>query len=387
MDSLEGYDSEEDADYLPGQEVERQRAQRRTQKIKEESKRRQVGAAVVESDEELEEALAVGVDGAGITKKNKKQHANYGDEEEDDEGDEDEEEEQETIAEHSLDPLLLASKRKREREAEDLFASLNAEEEGESGGSQTGGHKTSEKTSGVGMKLHQLARPAQKRKKQKVVQPWEKWLQPARPLLEDLESLIEGEAEAADAGHGKEEKKEAEQQGAEAESLQDTGNGSQALGSKLMGSEQASKKLTLVKDSSVEETDDALVVTELKEYAGKTVSLRRKIVKGSHLEEEFRKERVKQQKQEGNLGNLLAHLTKSKTITTLEKSRIDWQEDKVVEGDEHDLEQHSKSANSYISKQEFLQEADYAAFERERAVREQQRSQREAAAARQKKPS
>eukprot|EP00808_Paulinella_micropora_P012236 g23316.t1 len=344
MDSLEGYNSEEDEDYIPGQELEQRRAEKRNAKAREAAKAAQLGAAVVESDEELDEAFVA--PGGTSSQKTKKKKNNTEDvEEEDDEDDEGADEEAE---EDCKDALALASKRKRDREAEDLFASLQSED------------ALLNNTEGEGkpikkMKLHELAQPAQKRKKKRAVQAWEKWMQPAGPGLADLSSLISDEADMSE---------EAEKQDTTTETKP-----------------TEAPYLSLQKDVVVRETDDALEVTELKEYAGKTVTLRRTIAKGSAHEEEFKKQRKEQEKAEGNLGNLLAHLTKSKTINTVEKSRVDWEEDKRVEGDGQELTQHTRSTHSYISQQEFLQEADYAKFEQERAQRDDQRRQRDLAAA------
>lgn len=57
----------------------------------------------------------------------------------------------------------------------------------------------------------------------------------------------------------------------------------------------------------------------------------------------------------------------------MDKSNNDWKNFIEKEGIEEDLNQHNRSKNAYIEKQEFLLKADYHQFEKEKALRNEER--------------
>lgn len=73
----------------------------------------------------------------------------------------------------------------------------------------------------------------------------------------------------------------------------------------------------------------------------------------------------------GGLDNLINSLGKKKQISTLEKSKQDWNRFKQKQGIEFqaELSNHVKGSNSYLEKQAFLQRTDLREFEREKVVR------------------
>lgn len=85
-----------------------------------------------------------------------------------------------------------------------------------------------------------------------------------------------------------------------------------------------------------------------------------------------------------NLADLVASLTSQKGITTLDKSRVDWDISKKKEGDEHELKQFRK--DGYVAKMAFLAETDLKQFEREKEMRNVVRKQQEKAAQQVPKP-
>jgi len=61
-------------------------------------------------------------------------------------------------------------------------------------------------------------------------------------------------------------------------------------------------------------------------------------------------------------------------MSTLEKSKLDWEGFKTKEGLTDELDKNKKSG--YLDKVAFLQRADWNQFEMERGVRQKQRDQR-----------
>mmetsp|Transcript_37238 Transcript_37238/g.60306 ORF Transcript_37238/g.60306 Transcript_37238/m.60306 type:complete len:279 (+) Transcript_37238:88-924(+) len=68
-----------------------------------------------------------------------------------------------------------------------------------------------------------------------------------------------------------------------------------------------------------------------------------------------------------SLDKLVAGLSQKKTISTLEKSRMDWSSFKSNEGIEDELKQYTK--NGYLDKQDFLKRTEYRVWEKEREAK------------------
>ena len=74
------------------------------------------------------------------------------------------------------------------------------------------------------------------------------------------------------------------------------------------------------------------------------------------------------------LHGLVANLGKKAKLSTLGKTKLDWNLFKKEEGLEDDLKNHVKNKNSYVERQAFLQRTDLKQFELEKSVREKNRS-------------
>lgn len=82
-------------------------------------------------------------------------------------------------------------------------------------------------------------------------------------------------------------------------------------------------------------------------------------------------------KRPGGLSGLVGLLdSKKQKLTTLEKTKLDWNNFKSDEGIDEELEKHKKSKDGYLDKQAFLERADLRQFEIERAMRMSKRSNR-----------
>ncbi|CAG9822853.1 unnamed protein product [Phaedon cochleariae] len=76
------------------------------------------------------------------------------------------------------------------------------------------------------------------------------------------------------------------------------------------------------------------------------------------------------------IGNVLSQLTKKPKISTLEKTKLDWDNFKKENNIEEDLQTHNKGKDGYLERQDFLQRADLRRFEIEKNIRSIERSKR-----------
>ena len=81
-------------------------------------------------------------------------------------------------------------------------------------------------------------------------------------------------------------------------------------------------------------------------------------------------------KKSGGLSSLVSRLGNKKKESTLIKSKNDWQRYKEDEGIVEELTEHTKSKDSFVEKQAFLQRADLRQFEQEKSVRDKIRSKK-----------
>lgn len=78
----------------------------------------------------------------------------------------------------------------------------------------------------------------------------------------------------------------------------------------------------------------------------------------------------------GGLSSVLSQLGKKEKISTLEKSKLDWDTFKKDENIEEELQAHNKGKNGYLERQDFLERADLRQFEIEKDIRATHRSNR-----------
>ncbi|XP_011564122.3 nucleolar GTP-binding protein 2 [Plutella xylostella] len=78
----------------------------------------------------------------------------------------------------------------------------------------------------------------------------------------------------------------------------------------------------------------------------------------------------------GGLSSILGQIGKSNQLSTLEKSKLDWQTYKQVEGVAEEVESHNKGKDGYLDRKDFLERADMRQYELERELRMSRRSNR-----------
>lgn len=78
----------------------------------------------------------------------------------------------------------------------------------------------------------------------------------------------------------------------------------------------------------------------------------------------------------GGLQSLLSKIGKKNKLSTLEKSKLDWNTFKQQEGINEELQTHNKGKDGYLERQDFLERADHRQFEIEKSLRTTKRSNR-----------
>lgn len=78
----------------------------------------------------------------------------------------------------------------------------------------------------------------------------------------------------------------------------------------------------------------------------------------------------------GGLGAVLSQIGKKNKLSTLEKTKLDWNNFKRNQGIEEELQTHNKGKDGYLERQDFLQRADVRQFEIEKTFRQTTRSNR-----------
>lgn len=71
----------------------------------------------------------------------------------------------------------------------------------------------------------------------------------------------------------------------------------------------------------------------------------------------------------GGISSVLGQIGKKAKISTLEKSKLDWDSYKRAENLEEEITTHNKGKDGYLERQDFLQRADLRQFEIEKQLR------------------
>ncbi|XP_044270890.1 craniofacial development protein 1 [Tribolium madens] len=144
----------------------------------------------------------------------------------------------------------------------------------------------------------------------------------------------------------------------------------------------SSKSTTVdsVKKTHIEEKKPETVkITQVFKFAGEEVKVEKEVVKDSidaRLSNKSTSEPGKAFKSKGGLSGILSQLGKKPKISTLEKSKLDWDQFKKEENLQEELLNHNKGKDGYLERQDFLQRADLRRFEIEKEIRSKERSKR-----------
>lgn len=120
---------------------------------------------------------------------------------------------------------------------------------------------------------------------------------------------------------------------------------------------------------------EPVVVKEIFEYAGEQVVVEKLVTEppAQTSKSGFPKGRSVAG---GGLGSVLGALNKKNKISTLDKTKLDWDRFKDQEGISEDLSTFNRGKDGYLERQDFLQRTDVRQFDIEREIRQTTRSNR-----------
>lgn len=118
------------------------------------------------------------------------------------------------------------------------------------------------------------------------------------------------------------------------------------------------------------ESTDKVKITQIFNFAGEEVKIEKEVSRNS---QDFKAlnspSGSSASKAKGGLGSILNQIGKKPKISTLEKTKLDWDQFKRDEQIEEELSAYSKSKDGYLERQDFLQRADVRRFEIEKNIR------------------
>jgi len=119
--------------------------------------------------------------------------------------------------------------------------------------------------------------------------------------------------------------------------------------------------------------DEEEIVTELKKYAGKIITVKTKRKKRKM---EYSSSAAPQQQKKKGIDSLLKELNGPSKLSTVAKTSSDWDTFKSETGVEEELEQKAQGKGAYLQKQDFLNRVDHRRFVEEKQEREDKRRKR-----------
>ncbi|XP_073461534.1 craniofacial development protein 1 isoform X1 [Aquarana catesbeiana] len=141
---------------------------------------------------------------------------------------------------------------------------------------------------------------------------------------------------------------------------------------------------------STKEEPKKVTITRVFDFAGEEVRVTKEVDSSSKEAKEFIKQQEKGQekreqtpepartgmaagsgvKRPGGMSSILGKLgSKKQKMSTLEKSKLDWESFKEKEGISEELAIHNRGKDGYIERKSFLERVDYRQFELEREIR------------------
>uniref|UniRef100_A0A1E1XBT2 Craniofacial development protein 1 n=1 Tax=Amblyomma aureolatum TaxID=187763 RepID=A0A1E1XBT2_9ACAR len=149
---------------------------------------------------------------------------------------------------------------------------------------------------------------------------------------------------------------------------------------------QASTSSASAQDEAGGSGEKKVRITQLMDFAGETFKVEKEVTADSKEARLFAKQQgnpgaqvqspvLTGKRQLGGAGGILGHLLSKKTkMSTLEKSKLDWDRFKQEEGIAEELKSHNLGKGGYLEKQAFLQRTDERQFEVEKGLRAKNRS-------------
>ncbi|XP_076280069.1 yeti [Lasioglossum baleicum] len=126
--------------------------------------------------------------------------------------------------------------------------------------------------------------------------------------------------------------------------------------------EFAGEEVKVEKEVSIDSAEARLSLSSA-ENSDKTGNSATPAGKGSGREKGFKRAGL------GGISSVLGQIGKKAKISTLEKSKLDWDNYKKEENLEEEISTHNKGKGGYLERQDFLQRADLRQFEIEKQLR------------------
>ncbi|KFP00009.1 Craniofacial development protein 1, partial [Calypte anna] len=158
----------------------------------------------------------------------------------------------------------------------------------------------------------------------------------------------------------------------------------QVTPAKKAGEEKSGNKLQeKPKESEKPKDSGKVTITKVFDFAGEEVRVTKEVDSTSKEAKAFLKHQEKQQaaapaslptvsgvKRPSGMSSLLGKIgSKKQKMSTLEKSKLDWESFKEEEGIVEELAIHNRGKDGYIEKKAFLERVDHRQFEIERDLR------------------
>lgn len=133
--------------------------------------------------------------------------------------------------------------------------------------------------------------------------------------------------------------------------------------------------------TSTKNQPNKVKITQIFDYAGEEIKVEKEVDANSAEARVLSKvtpetSRLKKTGGFSGISNVLSQIGKKQKISTLEKTKLDWDRFKKDENIEEELQIHNKGKDGYLEKQDFLQRADLRRFEIEKNVRNVERAKR-----------
>ncbi|KAM4721588.1 craniofacial development protein 1 [Rhinophrynus dorsalis] len=141
-------------------------------------------------------------------------------------------------------------------------------------------------------------------------------------------------------------------------------------------------------ETDKQKEDSKVTITKVFDFAGEEVRVTKEVDSSSKEAKAFIKQQEKDQnepspvpsrtsvptgsgvKRPGGMSSILGKLgSKKQKLSTLEKSKLDWESFKEKEGIGEELALHNRGKDGYIERKAFLERVDYRQFELEREIR------------------
>ncbi|KAM6409171.1 craniofacial development protein 1 [Rhynochetos jubatus] len=232
-------------------------------------------------------------------------------------------------------------------------------------------------------------RPASRKRKKGglLLEPDEKEEEKAQPNEEEEEEEVD-DVEQVERNREEEEKKK--EDALWASFLSDVGQKPKAVAAtqvtqaKKAEEERSGKKLQ-EKPKEIEKPKDSgkVTITKVFDFAGEEVRVTKEVDSTSKEAKSFLKQQEKRQsaapaslptvsgvKRPSGMSSLLGKIgSKKQKMSTLEKSKLDWENFKEEEGIVEELAIHNRGKDGYIERKAFLERVDHRQFEIERDIR------------------